>query len=224
MATNTALLRQPLRLPCGVELPNRLAKSAMSEQLATLDHRPTADLIRLYERWACGGAGLLITGNVMIDRSAVAEPRNVVIEDERDLPMLTQWAQVGRRTGAHLWMQINHPGRQALRLLAPQPVAPSAVPMRVARRAFATPRALTAAEILHLIERYATTAAIARKAGFTGVQIHAAHGYLISQFLSPLTNQRSDAWGGTLPKRMRFLLEIYRATRYSGRAGVPHWR
>lgn len=210
---HTALLRQPLRLPCGVELPNRLAKSAMSEQLADLAHRPTPALIRLYERWAGGGAGLLVTGNVMIERSAVAEPRNVVITDERDLPLLRRWAQAGRGTGTHLWMQINHPGRQALRFLSPQPVAPSAVPMRVARRAFAAPRALTAAEIPPLIERYATAAAIARQAGFSGVQIHAAHGYLISQFLSPVTNQRRDDWGGTLPKRMRFLQEIYRAIR-----------
>jgi 2,4-dienoyl-CoA reductase-like NADH-dependent reductase (Old Yellow Enzyme family) len=185
----------------------------MSEQLATLDHRPTADLIRLYTRWACGGAGLLVTGNVMIDRSAVAEPRNVVLEDARDLPRLAQWAQVGRGAGVHLWVQLNHPGRQALRFLSPQPVAPSAVPMRLARRAFAAPRALTAAEIPHLIERYAGAAALAKTAGFTGVQIHAAHGYLISQFLSPLTNRRSDAWGGTPAKRRRFLLEIYRATR-----------
>lgn len=206
-------LQQPLRLPCGVTLPNRLAKAAMSEQLATLDHRPTPALLRLYQCWGAGGAGLLITGNVMIDHTALVEPRNVVLADDRDLPLLTAWAQVSQAHGARLWLQINHPGRQAPRFMTAQPVAPSAVPLQVARRAFGTPRALTEAEITGLIARYAGAAAIAQRAGFHGVQIHAAHGYLISQFLSPLSNQRRDAWGGSLANRMRFLLAVYRATR-----------
>ncbi|MGE3541199.1 MAG: NADH:flavin oxidoreductase/NADH oxidase family protein [Candidatus Tectimicrobiota bacterium] len=214
-------LQQPLRLACGVTLPNRLAKAAMSEQLASLDHRPTPALLRLYERWGAGGAGLLITGNVMLDPTALVEPRNVVLTDARDLPLLRAWAGVSQASGAQLWLQINHPGRQAPRFMTAQPVAPSAVPLQVARKAFAPPRALTEPEILQLIERFASTAALARQAGFRGVQIHAAHGYLISQFLSPLTNQRQDAWGGPLSNRMRFLLEIYRAIRALVGSGFP---
>lgn len=215
MNKNIAILCQPLKLACGVELPNRLAKSAMSEQLGSLENSPTEGLIRLYKRWASGGAGLIVTGNVMIDRTALIEPRNVVIENEHDLPMLSEWANAGKANGAQIWMQINHPGRQSPRFLSPKPVAPSSVPLQVVKNAFAKPRALTESEIEHLIERYAYTAAGAKKAGFTGVQIHAAHGYLISQFLSPITNQRTDAWGGTPQKRMRFVLEIFHAMRDS---------
>lgn len=215
MSKKIAILSQPLKLSCGVEIPNRLAKSAMSEQLGSLKNTPTKELVRLYKRWATGGAGLIITGNVMIDRTALIEPRNVVIEDEHDLPMLREWANAGKANGAQIWMQINHPGRQSPRFLSPQPVAPSSVPLQVVKNAFAKPRTLTELEIEHLIERYAYTTAIAKKAGFTGVQIHAAHGYLISQFLSPITNQRTDAWGGTPYKRMRFVLEIFHAMRDS---------
>lgn len=207
------VLKQSLRLASGASIPNRLAKSAMSEQLADRENKPTEELCRLYARWAAGGAGLIITGNVMIDRSALGEPRNVVVEDERDLPMLEKWAAAGKSKGAQIWMQINHPGRQSPRFLSAQPVAPSAIPVRVGGGVFAPPRALTAAEIEAIVERFAKTAAIAKKAGFTGVQIHGAHGYLINQFLSPLTNKRNDEWGGSPEKRRRFVIEVVRAVR-----------
>jgi 2,4-dienoyl-CoA reductase-like NADH-dependent reductase (Old Yellow Enzyme family) len=207
------ILNQNLSLPSGAVIPNRLAKSAMSEQLGTRTNSPTEDLVRLYERWARGGAGLIITGNVIIDRLALGEPRNVVVEDERDLPILSRWASAGGSGGGQIWMQINHPGRQSPRYLSSEPVAPSAVPVKFGGGLFATPRALKEEEIEKIIERFANTAAIAKKAGFSGVQIHGAHGYLISQFLSPLTNQRTDGWGGTPHKRRRFVLEVARAVR-----------
>jgi 2,4-dienoyl-CoA reductase-like NADH-dependent reductase (Old Yellow Enzyme family) len=213
MNPNPAVLQQPLRLACGVELPNRLAKSAMSEQLGSLWNRPTPALIQLYDRWAMSGVGLLITGNVMVTHQALVESRNVVVEDDRDQELLRQWAQAGQRQGAQMWMQINHPGRQTPRYLSAQAKAPSDVAMQVAKPFFAPPQALTEAEILQIIAQFAQTAAIAQQVGFTGVQIHAAHGYLINQFLSPLTNLRTDGWGGTLTNRMRFLLEILQATR-----------
>ena len=204
----------PMILPCGATLPNRLLKSAMSEALATVDNRVTPALPRLYRRWADGGIGLSITGNVMIDRRALGEPGNVVLEDERDLPLLRAWATAGTINGSALWMQINHPGKQVPRGLNRESVAPSAVPFAPGlTRYFATPRALEEAEIHELIERFGRSARLAKSAGFTGVQIHGAHGYLVSQFLSPHHNRRNDAWGGSLEGRMRFLVATYQSIR-----------
>ncbi len=206
-------LDSTLALAHGPTLPNRLVKSAMSERLATADGRVSEELVRLYERWATSGAGLLITGNVMIDSRALGETGNVVVEDDRDLAGLTAWAAAARSRGARLVMQINHPGRQSPRTLSRVPVAPSAIGLRGAGPMFATPRALDDGEIRDIVARFARTAAIAEQAGFDGVQIHGAHGYLVSQFLSPHTNQRSDDWGGDAERRRRFLLEIVRAVR-----------
>jgi len=206
-------LNQPLELPCGVVLSNRIAKSAMSERLGTLDtHAPTRDLTRLYQRWSNSGASLLITGNVMVDSSALGEPGNVAISDGSHVDGLKQWARAATSGGAQAWVQINHPGRQSPRTLSPQPVAPSAVGVRMGG-AFATPKALTDGEIRTIIAAFARTAGIVKRAGFTGVQIHGAHGYLVSQFLSPLTNLRDDAWGGDPVRRGRFLLEVVAAVR-----------
>ena len=112
------LLNQTLTLPNGTVLRNRLAKAAMSETLATYDNRPTPELVQLYRRWASSGLGLILTGNVMIDRRALGEPGNVAIEDERDLPVLRQWAQAATGQGAAIWAQLNHPGKQSIRALA----------------------------------------------------------------------------------------------------------
>jgi 2,4-dienoyl-CoA reductase-like NADH-dependent reductase (Old Yellow Enzyme family) len=208
------VLRAPLTLASGAVLPNRLIKAAMSEILADLGTgAPTEGLVRIYERWGRSGAAALITGNVMIDRDATGEPGQVVVVDDRHLAMLRRWAEAGRAGGASLWMQINHAGRQSPRRLSRDPVAPSAVPMRGFFGAFKTPRALEAKEIEGIVARFATTAAVARTAGFDGVEIHAAHGYLISQFLSPLTNLRDDEWGGDAARRRRFLIEVVRAVR-----------
>lgn len=208
------LINQSFALPGGSILSNRLVKAALSERLATLDGRITDKLIRLYEQWGRSGAGLLITGNVMLDRRAVGEPNNVVVEDERDMDMLRQWAAAGTRKGAQLWMQINHPGKQVPRGLNRDSVSASAIPFGPGlAAAFATPRALTEREIEDIILRFGRTAAIARKAGFSGVEIHAAHGYLISQFLSAHHNQRTDRWGGSAENRRRFVLEVYHEIR-----------
>jgi 2,4-dienoyl-CoA reductase-like NADH-dependent reductase (Old Yellow Enzyme family) len=207
-------IASPLVLRSGSTLPNRIAKAAMSEVLADpATGAPNDALFRLYERWGKSGAGLLITGHVIVDRGGLGEPGNVVVTDDRHLALLRQWADVAQSGGARLWMQINHAGRQAPKRTVRQPVAPSAVAMKGFMGAFARPRALTDDEIRGLIARFATTAAIAKDAGFAGVEIHAAHGYLISQFLSPRTNQRDDAWGGDAARRSRFLIEIVRAVR-----------
>jgi 2,4-dienoyl-CoA reductase-like NADH-dependent reductase (Old Yellow Enzyme family) len=207
-------IAQALQLAHGGPLKNRLAKSAMSEALALRNGEPSPELVRLYRAWAEGGIGLCITGNVMVDDGARGEPGNVVIEDERFLPALCEWAQAATEQGTQCWVQLNHPGKQAPKGLNKETVAPSAVPFKAQMQAmFATPRELLDAEIKGIIQRFATAAAVVKKAGFSGVQIHGAHGYLVSQFLSPHHNQRSDAWGGTPEKRRRFVLEVYRAMR-----------
>ena len=178
------------------------------------NQNPSQSLVTLYKTWADGGAGLVMTGNVMIDRNALGEPNNVAIEDERDLEMLMKWAKAGTENGTHLWMQLNHPGKQSPKMISKEPVAPSAVPLTGGlKRFFNEPRALQVSEIEDLIVRFGEAARIAKKAGFTGVQIHAAHGYLFNQFLSPYHNQRTDEWGGTLANRMRFLEETYNEIR-----------
>lgn len=218
----TATLKQPLTLPNGAVLPNRLAKSAMSESLGTLDNRVTPKLPRLYKRWAEGGTGLLITGNVMVDRRALGEPGNVVLEDDRDRDLLQQWAAAATNQGAAIWMQLNHPGRQSPKGLNRENVAPSAVPFKPEMQAFfAPPRALTDGEIRDIIARFSKASQWAQETGFSGVQIHGAHGYLVSQFLSPLTNQRSDEWGGSPENRRRFVLELLKAMRASTSPNFP---
>jgi|GEM_PF-37462 len=207
-----ASLHDPLPLPCGQTLPNRIMKSALSEGLGTADHAPDERLIRLYDRWGAGGFGLIVTGNVMIDRTQLGEPGNVAVTDERDLDALTRWAKTAKQGGTPVWMQVNHPGRQANPLAARhRPVAPSAIAPGIP--GMPTPRALTEPEIADLIKRFAITARVAEAAGFDGVQIHAAHGYLLSQFLSPLSNRRTDDWGGDPARRMRFALEVVRSIR-----------
>lgn len=214
-------LSSPLVLPSGAVLPNRLAKSAMSERLAGADRAPGAAHARLYRTWSEGGAGLLLTGNVMVDPARLGEPGNVAIEDDRALPALSAWAAAATAGGGHAWVQINHPGRQAPRLLDPAPVAPSAVPMEGMYGAFAPPRALEDHEIQEIVERFARTAEVVARAGFTGVQVHAAHGYLVNQFLSPRANHRTDRWGGPLERRAAFLLSVVRAIRARVGPGFP---
>lgn len=208
--TAANLLALPLHLPNGVVLRNRLAKSSMSETLGTYDNHATPKLVALYKRWAASGIGLLLTGNVMIDRRALGEPGNVVIEDEADLPILQQWARAATDQGAALWAQLNHPGKQSPKGLNASNLSPSAVPFRADMAAFfETPREATAAEIKGIIQRFGRSAAICKKAGFSGVQIHGAHGYLISQFLSPHHNLRTDEWGGSPQNRRRFVMAVY---------------
>lgn len=219
---STNFLAQQLRLPSGSLLRNRLAKASMSEALGTYDNRPTLGLVTLYQRWAASGIGLILTGNVMIDRRALGEPGNVVIEDETDLPVLQQWARAATEQGAAIWVQLNHPGKQATKGLNTRNIAPSAVPFREDMAAFfETPEEATAEEIQDIIERFGRSAAICKKAGFSGIEIHGAHGYLINQFLSPHHNQRTDQWGGSPENRRRFLLAVYAEIRRQVGADFP---
>ena len=211
---NTAKLGASFTLKNGQTIKNRLFKSAMSEQLGTKAHDPKPGLAKLYGRWAEGGIGLSMTGNVMVDRGALGEPKNVVLDEKSDLTEFKNWAQAGKKNGSHIWTQLNHPGKQIPNFIVDVPVAPSAIALtRGLEKGFNKPRALTEDEILVIIQKFATAAKLSKQAGFTGVQIHGAHGYLVSQFLSPRHNQRDDQWGGSLENRMRFVLSIYHAIR-----------
>ncbi|MBN8616871.1 MAG: NADH:flavin oxidoreductase/NADH oxidase family protein [Deltaproteobacteria bacterium] len=206
-------LASPLTLPSGLRLSNRLVKSAMSEGLATDDGRPGERLERLYARWSRGGAGLLLTGNVMVDARYLERCGNPILDARAELDAFRRFARAGKSHGSAMIAQISHPGRQVNRFVAPEPLAPSEGPAVKVLAAFGRPRAMNESEIEDAIDRFARTASLARACDFDGVQIHAAHGYLVSQFLSPLVNRRPDRWGGSLENRARFLVEIVRATR-----------
>ena len=210
------LLAQPLTLPSGERLPNRLAKAAMTEGLAHPSGRASEGLVRLYDRWARGGCGLLVTGNVQIDRLHLERAGNVVIDGPPAadaMAALRAWVKAARSGGAGFWMQICHAGRQTPRAVNRRPKAPSAIAVDLPGRQFGMPTALAEEEILQIIQRLVTAAVAARDAGFTGAQLHSAHGYLLSQFLSPRANVRRDRWGGSLENRARMLLAIVEQTR-----------
>ncbi|MBC3302662.1 NADH:flavin oxidoreductase/NADH oxidase family protein [Pseudomonas sp. SWRI18] len=206
---------EALQLPNGQVIANRIAKAAMEENMADANQAPSRQLKQLYKAWADGEPGLLLTGNVMIDRRAMTGPGGVALEDEQHLDSFREWADVARAKGVHFWVQLSHPGRQTMANLGQQALAPSAVALDLGgfSRMFAKPKAMSEDQIQDVIQRFATSARLAEKAGFTGVQIHGAHGYLLSQFLSPLSNQRTDRWGGPLENRARLLLEVIHAVR-----------
>lgn len=204
-----------LVLPNGSTIPNRLAKAAMEENMADCEQAPSGQLMQLYQAWADGGAGLIISGNVMVDSHAMTGPGGVVLEDDQYLTQFKQWAKIGRSKGAQFWLQINHPGRQMQANMGQTTYAPSAIALDLGKMSnrFDMPQAMSQQKIEEVIQRFATTARLGEQAGFTGVEIHAAHGYLLSQFLSPLSNQRNDQWGGSLENRARLLIEIVKAVR-----------
>ena len=212
------VLARPLTLPCGAVIPNRLAKAAMTEGLATAQGVPTPALDQLYGLWSDGGAGLLLSGNIIVDGAHLERPGNVVIERAPNAAMreaLARWARAATRNGNHFWAQISHAGRQTLKPVNPHPKAPSAVKLGLPGGQFGQPVALTIAEIEEIVRRFALCAAAVKEAGFTGVQVHAAHGYLLSEFLSPRSNLRTDRYGGELANRARALLEVVAAVRAS---------
>jgi 2,4-dienoyl-CoA reductase-like NADH-dependent reductase (Old Yellow Enzyme family) len=205
------MLEQPLTLPCGAVVRNRLCKAAMTEGLAYPDGTASEELERLYGIWSDGGSGILLSGNIQVDGDHLERPGNVIVDSklsEDAFSALQRMAAAGTRNGNHLWAQISHAGRQTQKIVNPAPKAPSAVRLRLPQSQFGEPVALTAEEIESVIERFVGCALTCKEAGFTGVQFHSAHGYLLSQFLSPLTNHREDEWGGTLEDRARALIAI----------------
>lgn len=203
-----------LTLKTNTTIKNRFVKAAMSETFGDKNYQPTEQLISLYQAWANGGTGLLITGNVMVDRNARGEFGNIVVDQNQDYHLLKKWAQAGTINDTKIFMQLNHPGKQSPKTITKQPVAPSAIPMTGSNSfAFNSPRALSHSEIKQIIAKFVDAAVIAQQTGFSGVEIHAAHGYLLNQFLSPHDNQRKDEYGGSLENRMRIITEIYSGIR-----------
>ncbi|TGK06675.1 NADH:flavin oxidoreductase/NADH oxidase family protein [Leptospira semungkisensis] len=210
-------LVEPLRLPNGTVLLNRIAKASMEEGLSNGKFLPGEKIFNLYSRWAKSGAGLLITGNVMVDPNGLTGPGNVILRKGMDLSGLKKWAEIAKSGGSKIWMQINHPGRQTFSFVSETPVAPSAIkvkiPGKMFEKVFGVPRALSGTEIKELIQKFVQAALLAESAGFDGVEVHAAHGYMISQFLSPISNIREDEWGGSLENRARLLVEVIKGIR-----------
>lgn len=200
-------LSEPLTLKSGTVLRNRISKAAMNEAMATADGRITRDHIALYEAWSKSGAGLLVTGNMMVDGKHMNEPLVVDALHDQNFTALRQWAETGKATDTHIWPQISHPGKQSPKMVNDAPVSSSAVP--IPNEMFVPPRVLEGHEIDDIVERFGASAERCEKAGFSGVQLHGAHGYLIGQFLSPHHNRRTDKWGGSFDNRIRFVREIY---------------
>jgi 2,4-dienoyl-CoA reductase-like NADH-dependent reductase (Old Yellow Enzyme family) len=197
-------------LPSGLVLKNRLVKAAMEENLAEADLTPSQVLKNCYNAWAKGGVGLIITGNVMVDHLAMTGPGGLALEHNTDITPFAELARLGQQNDSKIVMQINHPGRQVFKKMGGKVLSASNVALSMGKHShlFGQPKAMTHDEIDDVIERFTNTALQAQKAGFNGVQIHAAHGYLLAQFLSPLTNKRDDKYGGSLENRARLLTEI----------------
>ena len=211
-------ISEKLELPCGAVIKNRFLKSAMTEGLASENACANQGHVNLYDKWSKGGSGILVTGNVQVDHRYIERPGNVVIEGEQtneQISSLANWAKAGTQQNTHLWMQISHAGRQTPYTINKSSVAPS--PKRLSKLLgilkFSEPNELKHSEILDIIDRFVHTAEIAKQTGFTGVQLHSAHGYLLSEFLSPDINQRTDEWGGSIHNRSRLLVSIIEGIR-----------
>lgn len=172
----------------------------MEENLANADQQPDEALFNLYSQWALGGVGLIITGNVMIDHLAMTGPGGVALEEGADLAPFKALAQKAQQNDCKIVMQINHPGRQVFKKMGGKILSPSDVALNMGKHSnlFAPPTPMTEQDIQEVKQRFVTTATLAQQAGYDGVQIHAAHGYLLAQFLSPLTNKRDDQCGGQM--------------------------
>lgn len=202
----------------GMVLRNRMVRSATAECMAQANGVPKHGLAAMYKDLAEGGVGLIITGHMYVHRTGKAHPGMTGIDNDRLVDPLSDLVPGVHEAGGRIAVQINHAGRQTRDPSVADPVAPSEIAPSGNRSGA---RAMTSDEIETLIEAYGRAAARAKAAGFDAVQIHAAHGYLISQFLSPLTNRRTDAFGGSLENRMRFLERVAGAVREAVGPGFP---
>ena len=220
MSTNNDVLAESLALPCGAVIPNRLCKAAMTEGIADEYNRATDEHLKLYKAWSEGGAGLLISGNVQVDRRYLERPGNIAIDgnqDEEQLKRLKDLAKGGTTNGNHFWVQLSHAGRQTDPRVNKYGVGPSAIKSKnIAGQKVSpsfTPRPLELNEIPNIVQKFADAAKVLKETGFTGVQIHSAHGYLLSSFLNPNANKREDDYGGSIQNRASFLIQTIRAVR-----------
>ncbi len=210
MSENNLLLTQ-----CNLKdmvLRNRIIKSAQHENMATTDGVPTSESRRFYERLALGGAGLIITGITYVSESGQSFRLQNGIHRDAAIAEWRRLTDVVHEHGGKIAMQITHGGRQTKsgELGGRKSLAPSAFPDLVW---FTMPRPMTEPEILQTIRDFADAAARVKEAGFDAVQIQGAQGFLLSSFLSRVTNRRRDEWGGDFEHRFRFLAEVYYAVR-----------
>jgi 2,4-dienoyl-CoA reductase-like NADH-dependent reductase (Old Yellow Enzyme family) len=212
MTTSSASpLLQPLQIG-KLRVPGRLFKSATSETRATEDGFVTDELLQFYEPMVHARTPLIVTGNLFVSLQSKSAGRQAGIDADDKLPGLRQWVRLAHAGGSLLVAQLNHGGRQMVESAVPGQRTVSASSVR--EPLYGTkPRPLRTDEIPTLVDTFAAAAERAREAGFDGVQIHAAHGYLLGQFLTPHTNRRSDRYGGSLDNRTRLLREVYQAIR-----------
>lgn len=202
----------PLTLPCGQVISNRLCKAAMTERLSNTDYSVNQGHINLYEMWAKSNFGLHLSGNILVDKNHLESAGNLIAIEDRDIEGLKKLVSVFDGSGAQFWAQLSHAGRQTSYLTNLRPLSASGIWLK--RGGFyLPPRAMKESEIEEVIQKFATSASICAKAGFSGIQVHAAHGYLLSQFLSPITNRRNDQWGGSLENRAKLLIRVIDACR-----------
>ena len=209
--TTKNFLKNSFELPCGVVIKNRLVKSAMTERISNPKLQPNSKHHLLYKKWADTGVGLNISGNIMVD-SIHKESSGNVCYSGLLLPYLKEWTTIAKSNDTQVWAQISHAGRQTNRFMSWKPLAPSSVQLHK-MGLFGKPKSMTETQILEVIDKFVNTAKLCKEGGFTGVQFHSAHGYLLSQFLSPKTNARTDQWGGCIENRCRLLLTIIEKTR-----------
>jgi len=206
------MIDQPFKLPCGAVLKNRIVKAALTERLAGANHLPNEKHRTLYQTWAESDASLLLSGNILIDKRYLESTGNVVIDKDTNPEQFKTWTHSVKKNRIHFWAQLNHAGRQSSIMSTFNPVSASDVKLKK-MGFFAKPTPLSEEGIKDIIERFVYAARFCQEVGFSGVQFHSAHGYLISQFLSPITNRRSDQWGGSLEARARLLFEVIEQTR-----------
>jgi 2,4-dienoyl-CoA reductase-like NADH-dependent reductase (Old Yellow Enzyme family) len=203
-----------------IELKNRIVRSATYEKRADVDGFVTDPLIALYEELAKGGVGLIITGNALVHVTGRSVPQMLCIHNDFYIDRLRLLTDAVHRLGGMVIIQLVHGGRQCFPALlgGGQPIAPSEVHDPSIK---VTPRAMTNEEIWEIIEAFGDAARRAMYAGFDGVQIHGAHGYLVSEFLSPHTNRRDDYWGGDEERRFHFLEEVCKAIKKEVEGNYP---
>ncbi|KAL4918134.1 hypothetical protein BDW62DRAFT_181891 [Aspergillus aurantiobrunneus] len=228
-------LGDSVKLPCDLVFPNRLAKAAMAELLAGFQNAPTPSLLSVYKEWAKGNWGAVLTGNVQVDINHLGTPFDPAlsgeytgIENNKDLvERWSKYAEASQEHGTPAVVQLCHPGRQSMRFAGRKGVfastiAPSAIPLDLGDGfvqrwlgwlVFPPPREMTQADIDIVTRQFVDTARLMADAGFSGIELHGAHGYLIDQFLNPKSNIRTDAYGGSAEKRAKFVLDIIKQTR-----------
>ena len=205
------MLFTSLTLPNGRILKNRVVKSGLSEALCDSKNNPTNDLISIFKRWSQGGAGLLITGNIMVDRWHLEHAANFVLDQSTNLTKASELANAAKIAGSLVLAQLSHAGRQTPKAINSTPLSISNLKLDL--QGYGQPRVATEQDLISLADQFSSSAKIAEKCGFDGVEIHAAHGYLLSSSISPKINNRSDKWGGSVTNRTRLLQLILQRIR-----------